>query len=139
MSTVVICQFTRKKPDLRGIELENDPRSDKHWPASILNKKKRRRKKSRKKKARDPEVTTIDSEGEEIEEVESFEEDMAPLQKNSLGAEGGGFSGSGPRQQPVDVPKVGSLCRILCLTTFVVIVTSAPSTLIVFRPLFFFC
>jgi len=103
VSTVVICQFTRKDPDLRSIELENGTRSDKHWPASILNKRRRSRKKSRKKKAKDPDVTTIDLESDEIEEVESFEDDMAPLQKDSVGT-WDGVSGIG-LQQNVDVPK----------------------------------
>ena len=54
---------------------------------------------------------TIDLESEDTEEVESFEEDMAPLQKEGVGS--GGVSGS-LQQQHVDVPKVSDLCRILC-------------------------
>jgi hypothetical protein len=71
------------------MELEDGARSDKHRPASILNKK--RRKKSRKKKARDPDVT-IDLESEEVEEVESFEEDIAALRMDRVGT--GGVSGT---------------------------------------------
>lgn len=55
---------------------------------------------------------TIDLESEDTEEVESFEEDMAPLQKEGVGS--GGVSGSLQQQQHVDVPKVSDLCRILC-------------------------
>ena len=106
VSTVAICQFTRKEPDIRNIELEDGGRSDKHWPASILNKRRRRRrKKGRKKKVKDPDVTTIDLESDEIEEVE-FEEDIPPLEMGGV-SEGG---------RHVDIPKVSGLCRIfLCL------------------------
>lgn len=111
VSTVVICQIIRKEPDLSGIELENGASSDKHWPASILNQRRRRRKKSRKKKARDPDVTTNDLESGEIEEVESFDEDLAPLQKDSAGTKGGVSEGGVTEsvtvtvlQQHVDVP-----------------------------------
>jgi hypothetical protein len=103
VSTVVIRQYTRKKRDLRSIGLEHNARSDKNWPTSILNKRKRRRKKSRKKKAKELDVTTIDLESDDIEEVESFEDDMAPLQKDGVGM-GVGVSGS-ELQQHVDVPK----------------------------------
>lgn len=112
LSTVIICQFTRKEPNFRGIELENGVRSDKQWPASILNKRRSRAKKSRKKKARDPDVTTIDLESEEIEEVESFDEDVETVQKNGVGT-GGGLTGSG-LQQYADAAKVGGLCRFFC-------------------------
>jgi hypothetical protein len=43
-------------------------------------------------------------ESDDIEEVESFEDDMAPLQKDGVGR-GAGVSGGG-LQQHVDVPKV---------------------------------
>jgi chemotaxis response regulator CheB len=107
VSSVVICQIIRKEPDLSGIELEleNGARSDdKHWPASILNKRRRRRKKSRKKKVRDPDVITIDLESGEIEEVEIFEEDMATLQKDGVGMEGG-VSESELQQHVNDPPR----------------------------------
>jgi hypothetical protein len=90
VSTVAIC--TRKQHNQRSIELDDDTRSDKHWPTSISNKRRRRRKKSRKKKTRDPDVT-IDLESEEIEEVESFEEEIPPLKMNGAGTKG--VSGSG--------------------------------------------
>lgn len=109
VSSVAVCQFTRRESDLHGIELEDGSRSDKHWPSSILNKKKRRRKKNRKTKAREPDVTNY-LEGEEVEEVESFEEDNMV---NNVGM--GGVSGSGQQQQQqqhTDVPKVSGLCRI---------------------------
>ena len=112
MSSVVICQILRKQPDLSDVELENGAGSDKHWPASILNQKRRRRKKSRKKKARDPDMTSNDLEDEEIEEVESFDEDVETVQKNGVGT-GGGLTGSG-LQQYADAAKVGGLCRFFC-------------------------
>ena len=112
MLTVAICQFNRNEPDFRGVELEAGARSGKNWPASISNKRRRRRKKTRKTKARDPDVT-INLESEEVEEVESFEEDVAPLQIDGVST--GGGTGSG--KQHVDVPKVSGSCRILCSAT----------------------
>jgi len=75
--TVVVCQFNRENPDFRGVELEDAARSDSNLPAPITNKRKGRRKKARKAKGRDLEVAIngINLEGEEIEEVESFEDD----------------------------------------------------------------
>ena len=131
MASVVICQFTRKEPELRDIELEDGARSDKHWPSSILNKRRKRRKKSRKKKARDPDLTTVDLESEEIEEVESFEEDITTLQKDGVGT-GGGDSGSGLQQQHVDVPKVSGYVEICASQVSLWRPTTAPSTHIVF-------
>ena len=118
MLTVTICHFSRNEPDLRSRGLEDGDRSVKSWPASISNKR-RRRKKARKTKARDSDVT-INLESEEIEEVEIFEEDVAPL-------------------RVVDVPKVSGLCRIfLCLATRCDVQATALSTFNFFLPLYFF-
>lgn len=104
VSTVAICQLTRKEPDLRNIEPESGVRSDKHWPASILNKRRRRRKKSRKKKAKDPDMTTIES--EEIEVIEFEEEDIA--------MDGVGTVGVSDSGRQVDVPKVSGFMFEFC-------------------------
>jgi hypothetical protein len=55
-------------------------------------------------KARDPDVTIINLESEEIEEVESFEDDAATLQMDDVG--------TGSEQQHVDVLKVSGLCQL---------------------------
>ena len=135
VSTVVIRQFVRKERDLRGIELEHDARSDKKWPTSMLNKRRRRRKKSRKKKAKGSDETTIDLESNDIEEVESFEDDMAPLQKDGEGM-GAGVSG---QQQHVDVPKVSVINVKFCAwQLFVVTFNNCPLLRSLFHPLYFF-
>lgn len=114
---VVVWQSNRERTDPCGIELEDGARSGSNWPALLMNtrERKRRRKKARKTKARDPDVNTneIDLKSEEIEEVESFEEDMASLRMDAVGT--GSVIGSG--QQHVDVTKVSDLCRILRLAT----------------------
>lgn len=77
MLTVVVCQFNREKPDFRDVELEDAARRDSSLPAPSTNKRKGRRKKARKAKGRDLEVAIngINLEDEEVEEVESFEDD----------------------------------------------------------------
>jgi hypothetical protein len=51
-------------------------------------------------------VTVVDLKSEEIEEVESFDEDIPPLKLNGVGT--GGVPGSG-QWQHVDFPKVSDL------------------------------
>lgn len=72
--TVAVCQH-RKKTDLCDEELENGARGDRNL-VSISRKRKRKRKKGRKKKIASNETHL---EREDIEEVESFEDDTTPV------------------------------------------------------------